>query len=397
MPRRSRPASRLPPRVVRERHPAQEVRNQKYIKSGLENEGLKEILSDSASEDAPDSNSEGELESYELRKNGSEDTEDEDADADAPRVSQWVDEDELGLSSEDSGVEDVEEAGPAHIENTKRFTVLFYTYWTLVLIRHPDLSSLPFGAVRKAQRTLYQTQVDSDSDEESNAPSKGRLGGPKKDKEKVEWSLQPKSEIPKRHNKHAPMETSSKKPVTRRRQAVEVKTYQSRDPRFLPLTGEFSAEKFQNNYGFLIENRRNELNTLKENLKRARKSLLSAPRDQRISWENEVKRLELALKRTESLVNKDKQDKIQMEALQKAAREEREKQKQGKGGWWMKKAEKKKVVVEARYKALVEEGGKRAVKGAIEKKQKKIGQKEKRQRPVVRENNNEARKRRRTE
>ncbi|KIL70874.1 hypothetical protein M378DRAFT_6759 [Amanita muscaria Koide BX008] len=380
MPCRSRPASRLPPRVVRDRHPAQEVRNQKYIKSGLENEGLKEILSDSASEDAPDSNSEGELESDELRKNGSEDTEDEDADADAHRVSQWVDEDELGLSSEDSGVEDVEEAGPAHIRKIQK-----------------DLSSLPFGAVRKAQRTLYQTQVDSDSDEESNAPSKGRLGGPKKDKEKVEWSLQPKSEIPKRHNKHAPMETSSKKPVTRRRQAVEVKTYQSRDPRFLPLTGEFSAEKFQNNYGFLIENRRNELNTLKENLKRARKSLLSAPRDQRISWENEVKRLELALKRTESLVNKDKQDKIQMEALQKAAREEREKQKQGKGGWWMKKAEKKKVVVEARYKALVEEGGKRAVKSAIEKKQKKIGQKEKRKRPVVRENNNEARKRRRTE
>lgn len=63
----------------------------------------------------------------------------------------------------------------------------------------------------------------------------------------------------------------------------------------------------------------------------------STPRDQRDERENEVKRLELAVKRMESLVNKDRQDKIQVEALRKATKEEREKQKQGKQGWWMKK------------------------------------------------------------
>ena len=49
-----------------------------------------------------------------------------------------------------------------------------------------------------------------------------------------------------------------------------------------------------------------------------------------------MKRLELAVKRMESLVNRDKQDKIQIEALNKAKKEESEKRKQGKQGWWMK-------------------------------------------------------------
>lgn len=62
----------------------------------------------------------------------------------------------------------------------------------------------------------------------------------------------------------------------------------------------------------------------------------SSPRDQRGEKASEVKRLELAVKRVESLVNKDRQDKVQMEALHKAKKEEREKQKQGKQGWWMK-------------------------------------------------------------
>jgi len=136
------------------------------------------------------------------------------------------------------------------------------------------------------------------------------------------------------------------------------------------------------------------LNALKAELKRARKMMSSTPRDQRDERESEVKRLELAVKRMESLVNKARQDKIQAEALRKATKEEREKRKQGKQEWWMKKAERKKMVMEARYEALAAEGGKRAVKKAIEKRQKKIGQREKRRRPQIRE---EARKRRRVE
>jgi ribosomal RNA-processing protein 36 len=52
--------------------------------------------------------------------------------------------------------------------------------------------------------------------------------------------------------------------------------------------------------------------------------------------EREIERLELAVKRGESTVNRDKREKVETDALQKATREEREKRQQGKAGWWMK-------------------------------------------------------------
>lgn len=51
----------------------------------------------------------------------------------------------------------------------------------------------------------------------------------------------------------------------------------------------------------------------------------------------EVQRLERAVKRAESMVNKDRREKVEEEALSKIARQEREKRKEGKGAWYMKK------------------------------------------------------------
>jgi ribosomal RNA-processing protein 36 len=165
------------------------------------------------------------------------------------------------------------------------------------------------------------------------------------------------------------------------------------------VAGEFKADKFQQNYNFLAEVHSNELNTLRDSLKRARKMLNNAPRHLRDGYEGEVQRLQLALKRAESAVNKDHMDKIQREALQKVSKNEKEKRKQGKGSWFLKKcqlfrfssavaplmliisADKRELITRARYDALAAEGGKRAVKKVIDKKQKKISQKEKRSRP----------------
>ncbi|GLB36115.1 putative rRNA biogenesis protein RRP36 [Lyophyllum shimeji] len=294
-----------------------------------------------------------------------EDTlEDEDeGDMDAPRVAQWIDEDDL-----DEVDEDEKEQGekPSDLKTLQ-----------------DDLSGLPFGALRKAQRMLSKAEVASDeSDESESEREEPRPVSPKgKEKAQPEWSLKPKKEIAKRANKHAPIEVTSKRPVTRKRIVVDVKTPQPRDPRFLPLAGEFSAEKFRKSYGFLAEAHKQELQTLQENLKRARKLLASSPRDTYEERASEVQRLELAVKRAESLVNKDRRDKIEEEALTKVRREEREKRKKGKGEWHMKKSDKRDLLVKARYEALAAEGGKRAVKKAIEKKQKKIGQKEKKSRP----------------
>jgi len=174
---------------------------------------------------------------------------------------------------------------------------------------------------------------------------------------------------------------TSKRQVTRNRRVVEVQKMEPRDPRFLPLSGKLSEDQFKRDYKFLADNRVTELAALRENLKRVRKLLSSTPRDQREEREAEISRLELAVKRGESSVNRDKRERVERIALEKVANEEKEKRKGGKGGWWLKKSEQKEVVVRARYEALAAEGGQRAVKKTIEKKQKKMGQKEKRSRP----------------
>ena len=110
-----------------------------------------------------------------------------------------------------------------------------------------------------------------------------------------------------------------------------------RDPRFLSVTGEFSSDRFRSQYGFLSEMHQGELSTLRENLKRARKLLASSPRDLREERAQEVQRLERTVKRAESTVNKDRMDRIEQSALQKARQEERGKQQEGKKAWFMKK------------------------------------------------------------
>ncbi|KJA29470.1 hypothetical protein HYPSUDRAFT_50857 [Hypholoma sublateritium FD-334 SS-4] len=299
-----------------------------------------------------------------------EDGEEDDVDVDAPRVAQWEEDDEGFLEESEA-----ENDGPE--EQTLK----------------NDLQDLPLGALRQAQRILGQAEAESDSESDSDGESGGSADEPptvldtkgkgKEKVEKVEWSIKRRDDIAKRSSKHAPTEVTSKRPVTRKRQVIEVPKLIPRDPRFLPMTGEFSADKFQQSYSFLAENHKKELSTLREALKQARKLLSSSPRDLRSAREHEVYRLEQAIKRAESLVNKDRLDQVQRDALGKIKKEEATKRTQGKGEWHLKRGEVQKVVVQARYEALAKEGGQRAVKRAIEKKQKKESQKEKRSRPYA--------------
>lgn len=65
--------------------------------------------------------------------------------------------------------------------------------------------------------------------------------------------------------------------------------------------------------------------------------LRSSPRDQREEREDEVQRLERAVKRAESSVNRDEREHVEREALEKALKEEKDKRKAGKGEWHLKK------------------------------------------------------------
>lgn len=155
------------------------------------------------------------------------------------------------------------------------------------------------------------------------------------------------------------MEISSKKPVTRRRQVVEVpkivrlslfypavRLYtlfttplppqDRRDPRFSSLSGTFSEETFTQSYSFITSIQQTEVAELRTSLSRARKLLASSPAHLREERTAEVTRLERALKRTESNVEHASRDKRKREALAEAKREEMKKREAGKGTWYMK-------------------------------------------------------------
>ncbi|KAH9065949.1 hypothetical protein EDB87DRAFT_1554613 [Lactarius vividus] len=245
------------------------------------------------------------------------------------------------------------------------------------------MTSLSFGALRKAQRTLDRVDDESDSVNESDSSfSTDHESKPESGKKCVKEPNKA-SATPARKNKHAPTEVTSKRLVSRRRTVVE----DVRDPRFSQLSGDFDPTKFRSHYDFLSDMRHGELKTLRENLKRARKLLTSSPRDLRPEREAEVERLALAVKRGESSVNKDKREKVEQEALGAIAKEERDKRREGKKAYWLKNAEKKKLLLKARYDAVAEEGGKRAVKKIVQRKRRKLSQNETKSRPFSRNTN----------
>lgn len=118
-------------------------------------------------------------------------------------------------------------------------------WWSNFLIICSDLKDLPLGALLRAQRAFNQANASSASDSDTNNGSDSDLEAERimedvegKGKEKVEWSIKPRKDIPKRSNKNAwvklcyylnltnnirrPIEVTSKRPVTRRRTVVEV-------------------------------------------------------------------------------------------------------------------------------------------------------------------------------
>ncbi|KIJ32049.1 hypothetical protein M422DRAFT_76580 [Sphaerobolus stellatus SS14] len=242
---------------------------------------------------------------------------------DRPRVAQWMDEEDLEEQSEEEPFEAESEASDELVSLKK------------------DLSELPLGAILKARKALKKGEPDSSEEDNDSSDEEDE---DEAEKPQYEASKEPKErkerkEIEHRSNKHAPTTMTSKKPVTRRRQVVEVQKIKARDPRFSDLSGSLSVEKFQTQYGFLKDMHKNELSELKQNLTRARKLLVNSPQNLREERTREVERLERATKRTESIVNREKREAAEYAALQKIEKEEKEKRKAGKNGFWLKDCE----------------------------------------------------------
>ena len=150
--------------------------------------------------------------------------------------------------------------------------------------------------------------------------------------------------LPRKRDKNMPMEMTSKRPVSRKRQAIEPARKQSRDPRFEKFTGKFDPHQFKQSYGFVEEYQESECRMIKDELKKEKNA---ERRDQ----------LKKSLVSLTSRVNakklKDKQSQLKRE-WRKA--EQEQVAATGKKPFFLKKAEFKKLELVQNYKEMAAKG-----------------------------------------
>lgn len=191
-----------------------------------------------------------------------------------------------------------------------------------------------------------------------------------------------------RSSKHAPMEMTSKRPVSRKREVVAVRKAQARDPRFDPLvaarssfagaptgvsghgSGEQAAEdRARRAYAFLDEYRDDEARQLKTAIKKTRN-----PADK--------EKLQRALKSMESRRRAREQKDRERAVVEAHRRREKELVREGKKTrpFYLKKSEQRKQLLMDQFTGMSE----RQREKAIEKKRKKVAAKEKKELPMER-------------
>ncbi|KAK9775569.1 putative rRNA biogenesis protein RRP36 [Seiridium cardinale] len=233
-------------------------------------------------------------------------------------------------------------------------------------------SQISFGALAKAQATLpggrkkHQgggdgSEPNSDDDDDDSEPEEFDRNGISKPKR-----------VAGRAHKHAPAEMTSKRPVTRRRQVVEVNKRQARDPRFGPPVGggaeaEHEQDVVRRNYSFLNTYRDSEMSALRTRVKKTKDPF-------------EKQRLERELMSMQSRKQAQERKDAARKVIEEHRKQEKELVKQGKNPFYLKKSEQKKRVLVERFQGMK----KRQVDKAIVRKRKKETAKERKELPMER-------------
>ena len=123
-----------------------------------------------------------------------------------------------------------------------------------------QLETVPFEKRLQMARVGYASQP---VEEEGNIVVEEEIKVEKKRKGK-------KTKLQKRKHKNAPTVMSSKKPVGRFRQVVDVKKQAVRDPRFTSWTGDLDQSKFRKAYDFLSSYSKDEIHKLKKAIKKSK-------------------------------------------------------------------------------------------------------------------------------
>ncbi|GAA99311.1 uncharacterized protein L969DRAFT_16615 [Mixia osmundae IAM 14324] len=268
-----------------------------------------------------------------------------------------------------------------------------------------SLASLPMSALLRARKALgaapSKPRQDDDSSasdapedgdaDESTLPRgkrKGRLEMRHEDAQKAlavldrlkardernQTKARERKQVAHRNNKHAPMEMTSKRAVTRAREVVEVPRLVRRDPRFDSLSGALDEDLYSRSYSFISEQQKAELAQLKTTVYKARK-VPNFPVD-------ELEELERALKKMESLVDRAARDERERTAVKKWREQETGKQNSGKAAWHLKQADRRQLIEREKLSELAKD--KRKQRKYTERKTLKESQKAKKRLPPLR-------------
>ena len=243
-----------------------------------------------------------------------------------------------------------------------------------------DASQLSFGALAKAQAAM---------DASSKRKRKGDADPDADEQDDKGWD-KPRSsttkKLEKRSSKHAPVEMTSKRQVSRRRDfltvTAETKKTASRDPRFMPLGAGASRAggaaaigsanaiddiKARKAYAFLDDYRASEMQDLRAAIKKSKNAA-------------DKEKLQKALTSMES--RKKAQDRRDREraVIEEHRKKEKELVKQGKTPFYLKRSEQKKRVLVEQFQGMKKKDADRA----IERRRKKVAGREKKMLPMAR-------------
>lgn len=234
-----------------------------------------------------------------------------------------------------------------------------------------EAASISFGALVKAQASLGKRKRSDDDDgygdaHESLAKNKtpfGFLNDEALERKAGKKDVRDFS----RTSKHAPAELSSKKAVSRKREAIPTQKLNYCDPRFEPSNGVVDEKRTKKNYSFLDTYRDSEISELKSAIRKTNDS--------------EVKeKLKRALLSMESRKKAQEMKEQQQEVLRKHRKEEKGKIEHGKRPFYLKTADQKKMALVERFEGMK---GKQVDK-VIERRRKKKAAKERRGMPNAR-------------
>ncbi|KAJ3027438.1 rRNA biogenesis protein rrp36 [Rhizophlyctis rosea] len=205
---------------------------------------------------------------------------------------------------------------------------------------------------------------DEDDDRPVRSKTDKKLGGKEQQKDEKK-----RFKKPTRTDKNMPTEVTSKRPVGRFREVIEVPKRKVRDPRFDPMAGHLNPDLVARSYGFLKEYEQSEMEMLKKQIKQEKN------REEREKLEGILVRM---TSRAQSRVIKDKRQQIMREHKKKEA----EAVAKGKKPFYLKQSKIKELELKEKFDSLKAKGG--DLDKFLEKRRRKNTSKEARYMPYKR-------------